>query len=137
MTLFYKRLEDVTEADLSAMINVQSELKTIEFKSKHPELKIIEAKAEFLRDACSFSNSMGGDILYGVKADKGVATEIPGLDITGEEADGIMGSMESTIREWIRPRINVTCQPLKLTNGKLVIIMRVHRGLMLSRAGQF
>lgn len=137
MTLFYRPLGSITEDDLNALIDVQSELRTIEFKRTTPRFDLpdvrqnTESKLEFLKDISSFSNSIGGDIFYGVSADKGLVRSVPGLAITKEDADGLIGTLESVVRDLIRPRIYVESHLVELANSNLVIVMRVRRDFML------
>ncbi len=61
-------------------------------QEKYPEGKAIDYKRdlyggrdddkkELLKDASSFANTIGGDLLIGVDEDKGVPTSIPGVTV--------------------------------------------------------
>jgi hypothetical protein len=127
MALYSRPLDTIGEVDLQALVGVEPELKQIEHKRTLPDLKVPKAKAEFLRDVCSFANSAGGDILYGIEADKGVPTKILGMPITLEDADNEIRTLESVIREWIQPRVAVQCQPIQLSSANIVLALRVFR----------
>ena len=44
-------------------------------------------KKEFAADVCSFANAIGGEILYGVEADKGVPVNCLGLPVVNPDGE--------------------------------------------------
>jgi len=120
-----KPLEQIQEADLRALVENQvSELKTLEYKQGLPGNSEAERK-EFLADASSFANAAGGHLIYGMKAQSGVASELCGLD---EDGDAAISSLESRIRDGISPRVpNAHTVAVKLSNSKIAIVLRVTR----------
>ncbi len=57
----------------------EQENKIIEFKQELPRSSDADKK-EFLADFTSFANTAGGDFIYRVRAQNGIAQELVGLD---------------------------------------------------------
>jgi predicted HTH transcriptional regulator len=103
MSLGHKRIEDVKESNLRELVNGSvSEGKTIEYKLTLPGASDSDKK-EFLADISSFANASGGDIVYGIKEDKGIAVELVGLVSTDLDAEKLR--LEEIIRNGIDLRI--------------------------------
>lgn len=118
------KIEDIKEDDLQRLKeNAVMEGKTIEYKEQLPGNTDSEKK-EFLADVSSFANASGGDLIYGVKEDKGIPEEISGIDI--DNIDELKQRLDNMIRDGIKARIpSVAIQPVSLANGKSVIIVRI------------
>ena len=83
-------------------------------------------KKEFLYDISSFANTSGGHLIFGVKENNGVPTEICGLDIP--DADAVILQLENKIRDGIAPRIpGIAAQAISLSNNRIVIVFRIPR----------
>jgi hypothetical protein len=125
MSLRHKELNSITEQDLQSLIDNQvAEGKDIEFKRELPAGND-EAKKEFLADVSSFANTVGGDIIYGMEEENGVAKQLTGvqnLDIDGEKL-----RLEDISRQGIDPRIQGfdVSPPIKLTNSNVILIIRI------------
>ena len=103
MLLFGKPIEEVIEDDLRALIeNEIVETKTLEYKMELPG-ESREAKMEFLNDVSSFANASGGDIIFGIKEEKGIPKEI--ISFPKEDFDREKLRLENMLRDGIRPRI--------------------------------
>ncbi len=70
-----KSLPALTANDISGLVNVQIEGKTLEFKRELPAAGD-EGNLEILKDISALANSDGGDILYGVAEVKGIASKL-------------------------------------------------------------
>jgi len=85
--------------------NKIAESQTLEYKRELPVFKDDDSKKEFLADITSFANSAGGDIIYGIDADKdGKPTEIVGLKSDLHEDDEIL-RLNSIVADGVEPRI--------------------------------
>ena len=85
-----------------------------------------EAKREFLADVSSFANASGGDLLIGVEATDGVASNLTGL--ADEDVDAEVLRLENIIRDGLDPRVpGVQTRPVPLGNGRSVVVLRVPR----------
>ena len=103
MTTIPTQFDDITKADIDALLaNGVPEGRTIEYKLTLPG-STDQDKKEFLADISSFANAAGGDLLYGLDAQKGVPTAIPGLAIADSDAE--IRRLEGIIRTGIDPRI--------------------------------
>lgn len=80
-----KLLNDIVEDDLLALIsNGVAEGRTIDYKRELPGSSD-SAKKEFLADASSFANTIGGDLVFGMDEDQGLPTRLSGLQVADLE----------------------------------------------------
>lgn len=120
-----KSLEKITEADLDQLVqNSVAEGKSLEYKTELPG-NTDEEKKEFLADVSSFANAGGGDLLYGIEEQGGVATKVSGVAV--KDLDVEIGRLDGMVRTGIDPRIRFLILPITLANGKTVIIIRVEQ----------
>lgn len=136
MSFISKPLELLEESDLQALLdNEVPEGKTIDYKEALSGNSDSDKK-EFLYDISSFANTSGGHLIFGIKEDKGVPTEICGLDISN--ADAVILKLENSIRDGIAPRIpGVAAQAISLSNNRVVIIFRIPRSFSLPHMTTF
>ena len=81
MSFFSQPLDSLEESDLQTLLdNEVPEGKTIDYKEALSGNSDSDKK-EFLYDISSFANTSGGHLIFGIKEDGGVPTEICGLDI--------------------------------------------------------
>lgn len=134
--------EDIKEKHISSLVeDAVAEDLYIEFKSETYG-KNDEAKRELLSDISAFSNTQGGDLLLGVADQAGQASALPGINVADVDAEILR--LESIIRDGLEPRVaGIRSRALRLTSGKLVIIMRIpasmiapHRAVI-SKGGKF
>jgi len=121
-----KQLEDITEADLEALVEGQvSETKTIEYKQALPA-RSDSAKKEFLADVSSLANAGGGHLVYGIREEEGVPQEICGLEVTNVDAETLR--LESMMRDGIDPRIPATkVSHVPMASDKVAIVIEIPR----------
>ena len=123
-----KPLESINEQDFKELIENQVlEKKGLDYKLLLPANSDTDKK-EFLADVSSFANSSGGDIIFGISQDNttGLPKELIGLD--SSNVDQEMLRLQSIVRDGIEPRIpSVAIQPVKLSNSKTAIILRVQK----------
>ncbi|MCJ7654562.1 MAG: ATP-binding protein [Dehalococcoidia bacterium] len=119
-----KSIDDISEQDLQTLIaQKEVEGKTIEYKQELPRNTDADKK-EFLADISSFSNSSGGDLIYGMVEDKGMPKALDGLDIG--EFDQVKQRLENLVRDGIEPRIPpLNIQPVPLSNTRTALVIRV------------
>jgi len=121
MGLIDKPLESIKEKDLLDLItNKVREDKRIEFKVALPS-NLDREKKEFLADISSFANASGGDLIFGMHAQNGVASQLVGLQLTSVDAEILR--LENLLRDGLDPRIpNVKIQPIDLTSGTALLV---------------
>ncbi|MGK9486441.1 AlbA family DNA-binding domain-containing protein, partial [Bacillus tropicus] len=83
---------------------------TIEYK-ENVDLKSASGKKEFARDVTSFANTIGGDMIIGVKEDEGVVTSVPGMKID-MSLDDYAQAIENTLRDTIEPQLSSLEMPV-------------------------
>jgi len=119
-----KRLDELEAADLRLLVEDQiSECKTIDYKRTLPGRADSDRK-EFLHDVASFANASGGHLVYGMKEEQGIATEILGLrDINTDQETA---RLEEMIRSGIRPRIyGIQIKAISVQEGVWALILRI------------
>ena len=85
-----------------------------------------DEKKELLRDISSFANTAGGDILFGVREDKGKPVEIIGVPM--EDPDKVTSQLDEIIRDGLEPRLSGhRIHPIALGSGRHVILVRIPR----------
>jgi len=120
-----KKLQNITDQDLKFLIeNKVMEGKSIEYKEELPGCSDGNKK-EFLADVSSFANTRGGDLIIGIKEEKGFPVDITGLDI--DNLDTEIGRLESIIDSGLKPKIQHSIHHIKLENDKVVIFIRIRQ----------
>jgi hypothetical protein len=124
MNLFTKKLEQIDEAELSALIEAQvPESRLLEYKRDAPG-NSDEAKREFLADVSSFANAEGGDIIYGIEEAEGLPTKVVGLTGSAEE---LKLRLEQLVTRGLDLRLPVLpkMSSVMLSNNSFVLIIRI------------
>jgi len=118
-----KPIETITIDDLIQLIaNGVREDRQIEFKQVLPG-NTDDEKKEFLADVTSFANSSGGEIIYGMRAEQGLAKEITGVSVPDTDAEILR--LSSMIRDGIQPRITgVQIRPVSDPKG-VAFVLRI------------
>ncbi len=126
MSLQYLNFEAIVESDLARLIvDGVGESKTLEYKEALT-LVTDEQKREFLSDITALANTEGGDLVLGMKADKGVAAELVGL--RNLVPDDSYGKIENLLRDFLQPRLSgVRIRALALGNGNHAMLIRAPR----------
>jgi hypothetical protein len=120
-----KPLDDVNEDDLLALVsNAVTEGRTIEYKRELPSNGDADKK-EFLADVSSFSNSGGGDLVFGIEEDRGAPTQIVGIQAV--DLDLETRRLESIMASGLDPRIRYALKVVICRDGRRVLIIRVER----------
>ncbi|MCW5878024.1 MAG: ATP-binding protein [Anaerolineales bacterium] len=116
-----------TIAEVNSLIeNDVLESKTLEYKLEIPGASHDERK-EFLADISSFANSSGGQILYGISAENGIAREIIGIE--NSLLDNATLRLENLLRDSLQPRIHgieFIRIPIEDT-GRSILVLRVSK----------
>lgn len=120
----FDQLKLEEENDLQDLVDNQvPENKTLDYKESLPSSSD-NAKKEFLADVSSFANAAGGHLIYGMRENNGIASEICGLGSI--DADAEIRRLESIIRDGIKPRIpSVSLWAISLRTLGTAIIIRI------------
>lgn len=117
-------IEKVDLAALRALVeNAVPEGKTIEYKGEMPG-KARSDVVPFLAAVSSFANTAGGDLLVGVTEDKGVPTELVGVDIGDPDQEKLR--LEQIIRSGLEPRLpRLDIRFVDVAGRRQVLVIRV------------
>jgi hypothetical protein len=125
MALDHIDLDQVTEANLVDLIdNGVAEGRDIDFKrdaygNADPD------RREFMADASSFANTIGGHLIIGMDEANGIASTLPGID---GDPDALINRLEQAARDGIQPRIQgMRMRAVPLTNGRFALVIRIPR----------
>lgn len=121
-------IDTIDEAALRRLVDNQvGERRDLEFKRDLPG-GTDEAKKEFLADVTALANAQGGDLIFGIAEDDGVAADLPGIQI--ENADDELQRLENIIRTGVSPRlIGVRLHWVALRLGASALVIRVPASL--------
>jgi len=122
-----KALKDIAVEDIMALVTAgRTEGRTIDFKAFPPATFNDAEKKELARDVSSFANAAGGDIVFGVEEEGGVAKTAPGFAC--DDADKLMLQMDGIIRDNIDPRVAVEMRRIPgFGENRIVLVIRVQR----------
>ena len=118
-------LNDISEADLTALItNGVAEGRTIDYKRALPGNADADRK-EFLADTSSFSNTAGGDLVFGMDEAGGLPTQIVGVQAA--DLDLEIRRLDSILAAGLSPRIRYAMRTVTTAAGERVLVLRVER----------
>jgi hypothetical protein len=117
----------------SLRTNAVAEGRQLEYKEQLPGAADDEAKREFLRDVASFANSVGGDLIFGIRGARdaaGTATGTPeaivGLPAANLDQETLR--LDSLILQGVDPRIvGVRFHPISRGADAPCLLVRVPR----------
>lgn len=124
-----KPFEEITIEDIKNLKESSvAEGKTIEYKEK-VDIKTVGGKKEFLGDVSSFANTIGGDLIIGIKEKKRIKTpdKIIGVSIKDEDIEVEKSRLENIIQMGIQPKIQFSIRSIKLENQNKIIIIRIYK----------
>lgn len=87
--------------------------------------KRTEHLAEFRSDICSFANAEGGYLLYGISDRNGMANELCGIEIQGNNTDRFELDRKNNLSSIMPQMPPVKFKFILLENGKYVVIIAV------------
>lgn len=118
------RLDAVIEADLLALIDHGvRESRTLDYKRDWPADR--DARTELAKDVCAFANTHGGDLVFGMLEQGGVAARLEPLQFADLDADLL--ALTDALRDLLEPRVSggLHAHPVPLATGGYVVVLRV------------
>lgn len=119
-----KPIDDITADDIDTLVVDRiSEGRLFELKRELPGRADSERR-EFAADVTAFANAQGGDILYGVEDQGGVASSICGLAVSNRDTE--LTRLESILLNCVDPRIaGLRWRWIDRPAGDPVLLLRV------------
>ena len=113
----------INQGILTSLVENQvAESRDLEFKQVLPGRSDEQVK-EFLKDVTALANAQGGDLIFGVQDENGVATSLPGVTLADPDAEILR--LESSLQTGVAPRlVGVRTHWIPLAESG-VIFMRV------------
>src|ERR1039458_1023263 len=126
MALQYLAFKEIDEKALAALVaSGACESRAMEFK-QDLQVATDDQKVEFLSDVTALANSDGGDVVFGMRAESGVAKELVGL--RNFVPDARVGQLENLLRDFVQPRLpGLQIEARVLSNGNHALLVRVGR----------
>ena len=126
MSLQHLTFREIDEKALAALVaSGVGESRTLEFK-QDLQVATDEQKVEFLSDVTALANTDGGDIVFGMRAENGVAKELMGR--RNFVPDGRIGQLENLLRDFVQPRVSgLQIDARALSTGTHALLVRVGR----------
>lgn len=128
-----KILLECNEDDIQLLIDDPAfrESEYIDYKENFSFLEIEDKrikntkKVEFRNDVCSFANAEGGYLIYGVKEEQGIVSEIIGITIPKNDTDKFELDRRNDLQP-IFPRVpNIKFGFIPLKSGNYVVVMYI------------
>jgi hypothetical protein len=125
MALLHLNLSAVDEEQLRRLIQAKvAEARNIEYKRDIYSGTDAD-HADWLADISSFANTIGGDLLIGVAAKKGIPFELCPIQVN---IDDEILKLEQIARSGLQPRIaNLEFKPIPIATGGHVLLIRILR----------
>lgn len=126
--MFNKPLQEIDASDLTQLVDDSvAEGLHIEFKEQLPGYTNAD-KLEYRKDVVAFANGSGGDIVFGVKEDDGVATELVGVSSADLDAD--ISRLEQLLESSFDPPVfGCVVKPVRIQANCDLIVLRVPMGI--------
>jgi hypothetical protein len=126
MSLQHLAFRDIDEKALAALVaSGVGESRALEFK-QDLQVATDEQKVEFMSDVTALANTDGGDIVFGMRAEDGVAKELVGL--RNFVPDGRIGQLENLLRDFVQPRLpGLQIEARVLGSGNHALLVRAGR----------
>lgn len=122
-----KPLDQIGPEDLQRLVdNRAKEGTTLEFKTELGPGGL----DGYVQHVCSFANTEGGDLIYGIQEDDHVAVAVCGLPSEGLEV--LLQKMEHAARDGLDQRLSMSAlriRPVDISNDRVVIVVRIARSL--------
>ncbi|MBR8093756.1 ATP-binding protein [Burkholderia cenocepacia] len=118
------KLEEVNEAILQQLIDdAFRESRTLDFKAQLDLTR--DGRQALAEDVCAFANTVGGDLVFGIREDGGIAEEIVPLHIA--DLDAQLLTLTNFLRDAVEPRVttNLLSHAVPLAAGGHVVVLRV------------
>lgn len=130
-----KSLLDCDENDLNEILNNPdyAESEYLDYKANFSLLEYSKsdtqnrnkALAEFRSDVCSFANSSGGYLIYGVRDNKGIAAEIVGIDILDNNTEKFQLDRKNNLNPVMPKMPSLQFKFVLVSNERYVVIIHV------------
>lgn len=136
MKINNKEFSDWTKEDLKALIENDAfrENNSIDYKVNFAMLECTDKnqkrkkQAEFRNDICSFANSDGGYIFFGISEVSGMAKDLQGITISDLDHFELERRNELQSIQPVMPEVKFSFIPLNEDKDKYVVVLHIHRG---------
>ena len=119
-----KAINEISRADLDALIGIARESKTLEFKRELPPGRAGAMKV--LAGVTALANTSGGDFVIGVATKGGVAESVDGVEVA--DVDQYKLTLDQVLAAYVEPRLpGVDIHEVNCGEGRWSFVIRVPR----------
>ncbi|WP_081079354.1 helix-turn-helix domain-containing protein [Burkholderia cepacia] len=118
------RVNEIAEADIQHLIDQGiRESRTLDYKQDWPGDR--DARVELAKDVCAFANTLGGDLVFGIREEAGAAAEVTALSLANVDSELL--TVVNAVRDLLEPRVSggLHVHPVPLAAGGFVIVLRI------------
>ena len=123
--MFFRKLDSIEDFNELVENEVVEDLH-LEYKEKFPDCN--NKKEEFLKDVSALANASGGNIIYGLREEDGVASKIVGVELA-DNKDDFKTRLGNLIDDTIKPAIKYHIDLIELDQknlNKFLVILKVY-----------
>lgn len=125
--LHLKRLDQITEADLLALIQEKVREGTLMDYKRAINLQADQSKAELCRDVSSFANAAGGHIVIGMDESGGLPTTLTGIPAT-TDFEKLEQQVNQICRSHLDPAVTtMRMRAIQLQAGTFAFLIRIDK----------
>jgi hypothetical protein len=125
----YKDIDDVEDVEFLKNNKISEDI-DLDYKSKLPVLSNEESRLDFLRDICSFANTHGGQVIFGVQEERGKAIPQSIDGITLLKPDYEIRQFEDIVRNGLEQVVSgIYFKLIPMSGDQYIVVLKIPKSL--------